>query len=426
MKRRKIVPDENQPHELSITLPHVTLSEWPRVESASTQARPDSGMLDIPNPPSSQLSVTVMHNAPRSQAIENSGLMVPLSQALPSTESSDRSWTQGRQIARMEGDRASVGWYNQEASDFGNEVQIPDLAFGLPTASYDENFPLAVESQSYGPNAFSSINWLPMAFSPTEAESQTSYQTISAANVDTYSSHQSRVTDDTGKRSTLGALQDAPSNGNISDPSRIVTGESGHDHQLGESLRDTSDEEPEPGDFYVDGEGGRRPVSGKHHRTKPISHSSPSSRVDDLQDSRLFSFPQLPSTESCSALPKATHVGSISKAMYEHIVYYFDLTCLRFMGLFLPFQGSSFPPLDFMNLMLRQYFGSFHQVFPFLHTHTFDPADCHWVLVLAICAIGSHYVNFPDHEDLVRAMHEFLRRAIIIVVSTSMEVIAGD
>jgi hypothetical protein len=61
---------------------------------------------------------------------------------------------------------------------------------------------------------------------------------------------------------------------------------------------------------------------------------------------------------------------------------------------------------------------NFQPILPFLHQPTLDLSTTHWLLILALASIGSHYMESEDNELFVVAMHEFTRRAIQAFVSS--------
>ena len=70
-----------------------------------------------------------------------------------------------------------------------------------------------------------------------------------------------------------------------------------------------------------------------------------------------------------------------------------------------------------MSRFVSLYVEHFQPILPFIHPATLNLSSSHWLLVLAMAAIGSHYVGVEDVDVLVVAMHEFLRRAISMMVS---------
>lgn len=59
----------------------------------------------------------------------------------------------------------------------------------------------------------------------------------------------------------------------------------------------------------------------------------------------------------------------------------------------------------------------FQPVLPFIHPATFSAQTSHWLLVIAMAAIGSQYVELEDAEFYIIGLHEFLRRALNTLVS---------
>ncbi|KAK2764245.1 hypothetical protein FQN54_008937, partial [Arachnomyces sp. PD_36] len=107
--------------------------------------------------------------------------------------------------------------------------------------------------------------------------------------------------------------------------------------------------------------------------------------------------------------------NEINRSTYDKILESFNQTCSRNdISIFPKLDFDFFPPLDVLTEFFRLYFHFFQPVYPIFHVPTFDPNQCHWILTLAIAAIGCHFVKFAEYEKCVRGMHEFLRRVIFI------------
>lgn len=76
------------------------------------------------------------------------------------------------------------------------------------------------------------------------------------------------------------------------------------------------------------------------------------------------------------------------------------------------FHPVTFPPKSFIETLVGLYIDSFHPVFPLLHLPSLSDVDTHWLLLLAIAAVGSHYLKFESSEVFAGSIHEFLQRVI--------------
>ncbi|KAL4874490.1 fungal-specific transcription factor domain-containing protein [Aspergillus karnatakaensis] len=68
------------------------------------------------------------------------------------------------------------------------------------------------------------------------------------------------------------------------------------------------------------------------------------------------------------------------------------------------------PPSHVLNVWIQLYFERFHPVFPILHRPTFSAKRPHWLLVLAVAAIGAQFSALKDAYPCARALHELIRR----------------
>jgi hypothetical protein len=76
-----------------------------------------------------------------------------------------------------------------------------------------------------------------------------------------------------------------------------------------------------------------------------------------------------------------------------------------------PFESANFPSPDTFNAYIELYFEHFHPTFPLIHHPTFG-SDAHWIILLAVAAIGSCFDQEQYAVPLREAFQEFLRRAV--------------
>lgn len=82
------------------------------------------------------------------------------------------------------------------------------------------------------------------------------------------------------------------------------------------------------------------------------------------------------------------------------------------------FESDRFPSLELLSLCFQLQFENFQPIMPFLHLATFDLSATNWLLILALAAIGSHYMTQNPNEQLSVCLHELTRRSIHMVVSS--------
>lgn len=77
-------------------------------------------------------------------------------------------------------------------------------------------------------------------------------------------------------------------------------------------------------------------------------------------------------------------------------------------------------------MCVRLYFVHFDAIMPILHDKITN-INNHWILALAVSAIGCQYAEADEYSQMVEPMHEFLRRAILIETNNkSLESIGQD
>lgn len=175
-----------------------------------------------------------------------------------------------------------------------------------------------------------------------------------------------------------------------------------------ESIRsdDTRGKSGSSGQFYVDNESGCLPRTKRRKiQGKPPSDSRPLNNVQ-------YNL-RAPSIRSPDKIGKFAIPDRIFDRIYQ--------TCQAVIAAvnipFTPFASTNFPSKDEFESLIALYFKFFSPQLPMLHAPTFPGPDPHWLLVLAIAAAGSHYVEGDAAEIFSVSMHEVLRRILIVAVS---------
>ncbi|EXJ89389.1 hypothetical protein A1O3_02456 [Capronia epimyces CBS 606.96] len=75
------------------------------------------------------------------------------------------------------------------------------------------------------------------------------------------------------------------------------------------------------------------------------------------------------------------------------------------------FERSEFPSIYTLNACIALYFSHFHHTHPLVHRASFG-LQTHWIVVLAVAAIGSTFSKGPQALEIREAYQEFLRRAV--------------
>lgn len=164
------------------------------------------------------------------------------------------------------------------------------------------------------------------------------------------------------------------------------------------------------GHFYVDGDGARLP----RVRKIPYRYSDSYAHAPNFGSEELFPEFKFPETGD---LPDVAETKQIPQASYTEIVDSFTHTCTSTTH-YAKFYDAAFPSRQLLSLCILLYRDNFESTLPFIHPATFKISSSHWLLILAMAAVGSHYLDVEHSEGFSIAMHEFLRRAIETVVTS--------
>jgi hypothetical protein len=278
-----------------------------------------------------------------------------------------------------------------------------------PTTSLDVNTSTDIEhtrhenaaSEPWYQTNFSSINWLPDNWTPDFQmdgnlgpfdQSIFFGQTPQTSNVAYSISHQNQTsppqfsqTRDSLRRRSQAIDQE------VSSPSSQSTRSGGH--------------------FYVDGDGARLP----RVRKIPYRHSDSYAHASTTGTEEVFPAFMFPENID---LPEVTETKQIAQDTYTDIIESFARTCMA-TDHYSKFRNASFPTRQVVSRCILLYRDNFESILPFIHPATFDISSSHWLLILAMAAVGSHYLDIEHSEVFSIAMHEFLRRAIETMVTSS-------
>ncbi|OJJ50947.1 hypothetical protein ASPZODRAFT_57307 [Penicilliopsis zonata CBS 506.65] len=317
------------------------------------------------------------------------------------------------------------------------EMVAPSMDIDMTNGGADQQQELGFDQAFFDQTMSSTINWLSTDFFSAETPSNTNEQDIAVVSRLPHPSQPTAFTDSslvrpiwptmiTGKNispSLPENVSQTPS-GNMSlgtdteSPGQVShTMAEGLVHSGGGS-RDASSSRP--GDFYVDGTGARLPKYRRKQGSWSRSSGEPLDALSQLQRSDfapVFSFPPIQdiNIDSSSMLSDDTESRfdrKIEFLTYEKIYQHFLQLCRIENSIFQPFESDYFPSAEVLSRFVHVYFDSFQPVYPIFHLPTFNPNRCHWLVTLAVVAIGCHVADIPETEECTMAFHEFLRRAI--------------
>lgn len=155
------------------------------------------------------------------------------------------------------------------------------------------------------------------------------------------------------------------------------------------------------GEYYVDGNAGRLPRS---KRRKVVSRPR---RIDHFEE------PDFTLEYRLSLVPCPESRLIISDQMYEKMCTLHFRLCLE-PTTFKPFSSPGFPPKPALEGLLSHYFTNFDQTMPFTHLPTFRAETTNEVLLLAMMALGSCFLDEEEAEIFTLSMHELLRRYLLL------------
>ena len=161
------------------------------------------------------------------------------------------------------------------------------------------------------------------------------------------------------------------------------------------------------GEYYVDGQPSRLPRAKRRKLAASPADTRTSLSTVDRPFSLRCPIPSSPTTPSRIYIPLE---------IYEKIREAFVYTCANPSGPWLVFQDS-FPEPEVFENLLHLYFTSFQKTLPFLHPASFNAGESHWVLILALTAVGSHYLE--DGAHFAVSLHELLRRCLLLAQGTN-------
>ncbi|KAJ5315452.1 hypothetical protein N7476_005759 [Penicillium atrosanguineum] len=170
-------------------------------------------------------------------------------------------------------------------------------------------------------------------------------------------------------------------------------------------------------DYYVDGGGARLPRYRKKQAswtTSAVDAAILSGQSVTENSMRRHGFPCIHEINLDNISEAARSVRTIDTNTHHELYRNFLLLCRTDNPFFGMFESDSFPTAEDCSRYLACYFDSMHDVYPIMHLPTFDPNRCHWLLVLAIVAIGSHTSGIQEVDQCRDAFHEMIRRAIYV------------
>lgn len=131
-----------------------------------------------------------------------------------------------------------------------------------------------------------------------------------------------------------------------------------------------------------------------------------------------YAFPDVSEYAAATSSPKPRDYCNHDS--YKTLAGYFKTLCQQDALIQNSFECSTFPTRSNVNTCISLYFEHFHPTYPLVHFPTFG-SQTHWLLMLAVAAIGSTFVKAQHAVEIRDAFQEFLRRAIYQYADGSLD-----
>ncbi len=166
-----------------------------------------------------------------------------------------------------------------------------------------------------------------------------------------------------------------------------------------------------------DGSGSRDSAQRKRRKSSKSSKDPQFFRDwEQKRDPTRFAFPDIENANS--RFPVRQHTELLDIESHQEIRGYFTQLCVETPPAFTPYETNHFPSQGMFNACIQLYFEHFHNGFPLVHKPTFKSSQIHWLVLLAVAAIGSNYASYAETADLCEAFQEFLRRATSLIAES--------
>ncbi|KAI2789813.1 hypothetical protein POX_d05311 [Penicillium oxalicum] len=314
----------------------------------------------------------------------------------------------------------SVNNFNPSDSTFGPEVMAMNVA-------NSSGLNLGFDPTIFNQSTLHTINWLPTELFPDHSSDQTlapviQHQPLNDAPNQTPAARpiwQPAVIEEkntslsTTVRKMHRALNSVSSRVGMASPRRrsFIDGKSAMGNDPTKVTKRTQG-------FRTDSVGGWPPRIRKHQKRS----SSASVELSVSAASLLFEqrpnpvcFPKK-ADSSFKRVPEDLYrqIRPIKASTYDKVHENFISLCRNTHTIFEIFDTDDFPEPEECTRYLFSYLSSFQPVYPIFHIPTFDVNEHHWVLVLAILAIGCQSSKTANCDQTSAAFHEMLRRAILV------------
>ncbi|KAF2225846.1 hypothetical protein BDZ85DRAFT_72323 [Elsinoe ampelina] len=170
---------------------------------------------------------------------------------------------------------------------------------------------------------------------------------------------------------------------------------------------------------YLDGDGARLPKIGIHRRfnLRP-SLPLPTPGIPVPTGPPTYGFPTR-FTQPELDMKTTSERRIIDEVVYNEIRRNFESVCGPNSSYSPVFESPDYPSWDHMQMFIQIYLDEFQTLVPMLHLPTLNLYSAHWLLSLALAAMGCHFADYPEAEYCALGLNEHLRRAINDVLEVS-------
>ncbi|KAI5254631.1 hypothetical protein E4T42_02214 [Aureobasidium subglaciale] len=160
-----------------------------------------------------------------------------------------------------------------------------------------------------------------------------------------------------------------------------------------------------PGEFYADGGTARLPRMRKRRAMSIYTTHEHTKESFSLALPSDFSF-------------SAANQKWIEAQGQADLENYFSMLCASSIISFAPFESAVFPTKELLGHLCTLFVDHCSQILPFLHFPTWRLRKQHPLLVLAMAAMGSHYLKDMNATRFVPSMYEFTRRVLFFAAES--------
>ncbi|KAK6008870.1 hypothetical protein QM012_000773 [Aureobasidium pullulans] len=167
-----------------------------------------------------------------------------------------------------------------------------------------------------------------------------------------------------------------------------------------------------PGQYYADGGTARLPRMRKRRAMSSYAVHKHSKKEFWMLVPTELTFPP-------------SDVEWLDAQGYAELRSHYSNLCISGAAVFVPFEAAELPEKAFFDYLCDLYMENCSTVLPFLHTPTLRLKKQHPLLILAMAAVGSHYLKDQNANCFVLSMHEFIRR-VLFCVTASIDALTMD